>query len=102
VRDKGLMWVTNQAMRIGVHKLMHESCSRIVRQGTAEVLLIEPESTDGILFMHNPASFAARRAILEYAYRTTRARVSRWFEGGERALKSAGWQMRSLSAPAPE
>src|SRR6185503_11127010 len=31
VRDKGLMWVMNQAMRIGTEKLMKESCQRITR-----------------------------------------------------------------------
>jgi NTE family protein len=95
VRDKGLMWVANQAMRIGVHKLLQESCARVTASNQAAVLLIEPEPADGILFMHNPASFAARRNILEYAYRTTRARVARGFAGGDSALERAGWQMRA-------
>lgn len=99
VRDKGLMWVTNQATRIGIHKLMRESCARIVAQGR-EVVMIEPESTDGILFMHNPASFAARRNILEYAYRTTRARMGTWFASDSAALKRAGWRaIRTMIPP---
>jgi hypothetical protein len=43
-----------------------------------QVILIEPEPTDTLLFMYNPASFAARRTILEQAYRTTRERFARW------------------------
>jgi predicted acylesterase/phospholipase RssA len=95
VRDKGMMWVTNQAIRIGIHKLMRETCARVSSSGQADILLIEPEATDGILFMHNPASFAARRKILEYAYRTTRAHVAEWFRKGEKALERAGWHLRA-------
>lgn len=93
VRDKGLMWVMNQALRIGMHELVREACARL-RAGGMQIVLIEPEPTDGILFMHNPASFAARRNILEYAYRTTRARMSKWFEAGSPALSRAGWRTR--------
>ena len=97
VRDKGLMWVMNQSLRIGMHKLLQESCARIESAGNASVIIIEPEPTDGILFMYNPASFSARRNILEYAYRTTRARATRWFEAGSRAVTRAGWEMRVLN-----
>ncbi len=99
VRDKGLLWVANQATRIGTHKLLQESCERIERSGKVEVILIEPEPTDGILFMYNPASFAARRNILEYAYKTTRARMARWFAADSPALRRAGWSARGGSVP---
>lgn len=92
LRDKGMLWVLSQSMRIGVHKLMQEACARITNEGRADVVLIEPEPTDAILFMHNPASFSARRAILEYAYRSTRARVSRWLAAGTRATQRTGWK----------
>jgi predicted acylesterase/phospholipase RssA len=95
VRDKGLMWVTNQAMRIAMHRLLMEALSRITTDGKVSVLLIEPEPTDALLFMHNPASFAARRKILEHAYRTTRSRVSDWFRTGHTALARSGWKPRS-------
>lgn len=97
VRDKGLMWVMNQAIRIGMHQLVEESIGRIRAAHETEVILIEPEPTDGILFMYNPASFAARRNILEYAYRTTRARMSRWFASGSSALDRAGWKTKGPS-----
>lgn len=91
VRDKGMMWVMNQSLRIGMHRQMQESLLRIARSGATQVLLIEPESTDALLFMHNPASFAARRKILEHAYRTTRARLSEWLAAGHPALEAAGF-----------
>jgi len=103
VRDKGLMWVYNQAMRIGVHARLHyalegahksngHSLSPNVR---VPLLLIEPEPTDAVLFMHNPASFAARRTILEYAYKTTRERVARWIDANKSTIERAGLRPRS-------
>ena len=56
-----------------------------------KILLIEPDPTDALLFMHNPASFAARRKILEHAYRTTRAKVAEWLAAGHPALERAGF-----------
>jgi predicted acylesterase/phospholipase RssA len=99
VRDKGLLWVTNQAIRIGIHALMRESIARIEASGRADVILIEPDPTDAILFMYNPASFAARRKILEYAYRSTRAGMSRWFAEERRAFTRAGWKTRVTESP---
>jgi hypothetical protein len=55
-------------------------------------LVIEPEPTDAVLFMHNPASFAARRTILEYSYRTTRNRVARWIDSNLETLDKAGYR----------
>jgi NTE family protein len=97
LRDKGMLWVLSQSMRIGVHQLMQEACARITAEGRADVVLIEPEPTDAILFMYNPASFSARRAILEYAYRSTRARVSRWLAAGTRATQRTGWRPKAES-----
>jgi NTE family protein len=98
VRDKGLMWVYNQAMRIGVHARLHYALDGAQRPNgqpagsnlRASLLLIEPEPTDAVLFMHNPASFAARRTILEYAYKTTRDRVARWIDANQAMIERAG------------
>jgi predicted acylesterase/phospholipase RssA len=95
VRDKGLLWVTNQAIRIGAHKLMSESIARIRATSKAEVIVFEPDPDDAILFMYNPASFAARRKILEYAYRQARASMTRWFDAGAPSLARAGWAARA-------
>jgi NTE family protein len=78
LRDKGAMWVANQAHRVSMHALLTETIERLRRETRMQVILIEPDPTDTLLFMYNPASFAARRAILEQAYRTTRERVAAW------------------------
>jgi len=90
LRDKGMMWVLNQAIRIGMHKSVREECARIAREGRAQVILIEPSPEDCILFMYNPASFDARRAILEYAYRHTRAELAKSFTAEDSVLLRAG------------
>lgn len=78
LRDKGAMWVANQAHRISMRALLSETVERLKRETRMQVILIEPDPTDTLLFTYNPASFAARRAILEQAYRTTRERVAAW------------------------
>ncbi|MFO0617277.1 MAG: patatin-like phospholipase family protein [Polyangiaceae bacterium] len=71
VRDKGLTWVMNQSKRISSQAMLEHEI-RHPPDGM-HVLLLEPHPSDSTLFLHNAASFDARRAILEYAYRTTRA-----------------------------
>jgi predicted acylesterase/phospholipase RssA len=97
VRDKGYLWVANQAIRIGMHTLLQESVARIRKEGRASVILIEPDAHDGILFMFSPASFTGRRTMLEYAYRATRDRVAEWFAASEEAVSKAGWIGRAAS-----
>jgi predicted acylesterase/phospholipase RssA len=99
VRDKGAVWVMNQAMRIGMHRLMTEAVARLPER-TALVLL-QPDPTEGTLFMHNPASFAARRHILEDSYRATRSKIKDWLGAGHLGLRRAGWQKRTPSLAAP-
>ncbi len=91
VRDKGAMWVSNQANRIKLRALLHNSIERVRRETSAKVVVIEPAGTDGELFMHNPASFAARRAILEYGFKHTRQLIDTWLEESKLPLEEARW-----------
>jgi predicted acylesterase/phospholipase RssA len=94
IRDKGLLWVTNQSLRISIQALMSEACRRIEAEGRASVLMLEPNPSDGGLFMHNPANYEARRNILEHAYRATRSQLSGYIDRGHPALERAGWNRR--------
>ena len=91
VRDKGLLWVFNQSMRIGAHARLQQDIARVEAKGKMRVLVLEPEPTDVLLFLHNPANMTARRAILEYAYRTTRERIARWIEKNRDVIETFGW-----------
>ena len=97
VRDKGYLWVANQALRIGMHALLREAVARIRRETKTDVILLEPEPTDGILFMFSPASFTGRRTMLEHAYRATRDRVSSWLSEKEESVSRTGWVRRSAT-----
>ena len=91
VRDKGLLWVFNQSMRVGAHARLHQEVARLRASGTMQVLVLEPEPTDVRLFLHNPVNLGTRRAILEYAYRTTRERIARWIEKHRAVADRFGW-----------
>ena len=56
------------------------------------VVVLEPAPTDVLLFLHNPSNLAARRAILEYAYRTTRERIAGWMERNSGVVARLGWR----------
>ncbi len=100
VRDKGYMWVANQAIRIGMKAMLKETVAGVrATHPDSEVVVIEPDSSDAILFMHNPTSFAARREILEYAYKTTRARTARWLAARD-AVERVGWRALGSGATA--
>jgi predicted acylesterase/phospholipase RssA len=102
LRDKGMMWVFNQARRIGVQRSVEAAVTRIREAGQAEVLLLQPQPEDGILAMYNPASYDARRGMLEHAYRQTRATLARAFAERHPALDRAGFAQRlSQSVPPP-
>lgn len=93
VRDKGLLWVFNQAMRIGAHtRLQQEVALLRTSRSPTQVLVLEPEPTDALLFLHNPANLEARRAILEYAYRTTRERIAVWIARHGEIAERMGWR----------
>lgn len=91
VRDKGLFWVMNQANRIGAHARLLQNVEQIERRTGMRVLVLEPSPSDVLLFLHNPANLAARRAILEYAYRTTRERTAEWMERHKDVIARLGW-----------
>jgi NTE family protein len=103
LRDKGMMWVLNQAIRIGMQRLIDESIQRVTANGDVHVLLLQAAPEDGVLFMYNPASFESRRRMLEHAYRSTRAELSRRFARGDETLQRAGFiprpGARSASLP---
>jgi len=83
-----------------MHKIVREECARIESEGRAQVILIEPSPEDCILFMYNPASFDARRAILEYAYRHTRAELAKSFASDDSVLSRAGLGPRPAASTA--
>jgi predicted acylesterase/phospholipase RssA len=93
LRERGLLTIVNQAIRIGTTRAQREQSRRAEESGKP-VLTIEPESAESLLFFGNPASFEVRRRILEYAYRHTHKLVTQAWESGHAAFDRAGWTLR--------
>jgi len=73
IREKGVLWVYNQAMRMRMEARLKLGLERFRREHPDTVVaVIEPEPENATLFMHSPMNFAARRAILEEGYHSTR------------------------------
>jgi predicted acylesterase/phospholipase RssA len=76
VRDKGAIWVYNQAMRIWMEARFHLGLEQFRTQHPeTSVVVLEPKQADATLFMYSPMNFAARRAILEEGYTSTVRRL---------------------------
>ncbi|MFW6050769.1 MAG: patatin-like phospholipase family protein [Myxococcota bacterium] len=76
VRDKGLLWVHDQSVRMSAESRL-TAALQVFRQGHADmsVALLEPDRDEATMFMYSPMNFAARRVILEDAYTTTLLRL---------------------------
>jgi predicted acylesterase/phospholipase RssA len=94
LRDKGMLAIINQVIRIGSARSLRDQCRRATEQGKS-VLLVEPDAAEGGLLLGNPSSMDVRRRILEEAYRHTRSALLRAFEEGHDAFERAGWTLRA-------
>jgi len=90
VRDKGLLWVYNQARRISARAQLEFEVAAAPPGMTA--LILEPEPSDTPLFMKGTATPESRRAMLEYAYRTTKQRLKSWLAERPELAERMGWQ----------
>jgi predicted acylesterase/phospholipase RssA len=100
LRDRGLLTVTNQAIRIGSWRALRDQC-RVAEAAGKAVLCIEPEPAESLLFFGNPESFEVRRRILEYAYRRCRALVVQAAETRHPALARTGFTLRPARSEPP-
>ncbi len=72
VRDKGALWVYQQAMRMRSEARLRLGLEHFrATHPQTDVVVLEPKQSDATLFMYSPMNFAARRAILEEGYTST-------------------------------
>lgn len=93
LRDKGLMWINDQATRIGAAARLRDALGR-AGDKRDRVLVLSPTANDTSLFLKNPASFAHRRVILEHAYATTRESLLAFARERPEVAAFAGWSAR--------
>lgn len=91
VRDKGLLWVYNQSWRLVTEARFQRGLAHYREEHPGvEVLLVEPEPSDAMMFMYSPMNFASRRAILEDGYTTTIRRLREESSSLRAAFESKG------------
>jgi predicted acylesterase/phospholipase RssA len=93
LRDRGLLTIVNQAIRIGSWRALRDQV-RVAETAGKAVLCIEPESAESLVFFGNPENYDVRRRILEYAYRHGRTLIAQAVEAGHAALARTGWTLR--------
>lgn len=93
LRDKGLMWINDQAVRIGSAARLRDALGR-AGDKRDRILVLSPTSRDTSLFLNNPASFSHRRTILELAYNSTRESLLTFARERPEVAAFAGWSAR--------
>lgn len=95
VRDKGLLWVYEQALRMGTSSQITAGLRNLQSElPYANILLIEPRTDDATMFMHSPMNFGARRTILRCGYDNTTAWIRRDESGLRELLRAHGIELR--------
>ncbi|MFW5741247.1 MAG: patatin-like phospholipase family protein [Myxococcota bacterium] len=102
LRDKGLMWVYNQAMRTSIHARLSEAAARVSASGNVHVLLLEPEPEVAARFVSNVVSLPARREIMHASHRASRERFRRWACEHHAVLQRHGWHLREAEESVAE
>ncbi|TVQ80094.1 MAG: patatin-like phospholipase family protein [Bradymonadales bacterium] len=76
IKDKGLTYVFDQAMRTELFTRVHTALHHMgYRDPDMDILLIEPDQDDSTMFLFNPMDFESRRQIVEYGYELTRRKL---------------------------
>jgi NTE family protein len=71
--DRGLPTVLSQTLRTIIHSRLEVGMAAYkTKYGSSDVLLLEPERDDYVMFFTNIFGFSERRAVCEHAYRSTR------------------------------
>ncbi len=96
VRDKGVLWVYNQAWRMRTEGRFHRLLDDYrADHPKTKVLLLEPAPDDAVMFMYSPMNFAARRVILEDGYKTTKAVLEEEGSALRRAFTDKGLRYKT-------
>lgn len=95
LRHRGLLWVYSQSWRMVTEARLLQGLERFRAQHPDVALhLVEPDCDDTTMFTHSPMNFAARREILEDAYRRTTHALRDPSHPLTAALEAAGRRVR--------
>ncbi len=101
LRHRGLLWVYSQSWRIVTEARLRRGLERFAAERPGvRVHLLEPDRDDTTMFTHSPMNFAARREILEDAYRRTTAALRQKEHDLRLTLEAAGYALRASASSA--
>jgi NTE family protein len=93
--DRGLPTVLSQTLRTIIHSRLEVGMAAYkTKYGGSDVMLLEPERDDYLMFFTNIFGFSERRAVCEHAYRSTRAYLSKHHAGIAPVLARHGVALR--------
>ncbi len=88
IREKGLWFVFDQAMRISTSTRLYLALKRYRNEyPNRSFFLVQPEPSEMRLFAHNAVSFDSRVELLRCGYDSTVAMLTEHFEDYQRELK---------------
>ena len=91
LKDKGLSFIFDQALRINSSTRMYFAMKRYgVEHPDRDILLIQPDPTDSVMFMYNVVNFTRRREVLNYGYVSTVQALRRDFPTYEKCFGKLG------------
>ncbi len=91
LKDKGLSFIFDQALRINSSTRMYFAMKRYgVEHPDRDILLIQPEPHDSVMFMYNVVNFANRHEVLNYGYVSTVQVLKREFPTYEKCFAKLG------------
>ncbi len=72
LKDKGLSYIWDQSNRVNTSTRMYLGLKRYqAEHPDKDFLLIQPDPTDGLMFLHNVINLAAKLEIMNYGYEST-------------------------------
>jgi NTE family protein len=93
--DRGLPTVLSQTLRTIIHSRLDVGmASYKTKYEGAEVVLLEPEHDDYLMFFTNIFGFSERRAVCEHAYRSTRRHLLKHYSTLAEAFGRHGVTLR--------
>ncbi len=96
LRHRGLLWVYSQSWRMVAEARLLQGIERFRATHPGVALhVVEPDRDDTSMFAHSPMNFAARREILEDAYRRTTLSLRDEQHPLRLALEAAGRRVRT-------
>jgi predicted acylesterase/phospholipase RssA len=96
LRQRGLLWVYSQSWRMVTEARLLQGLERFGAAHPEVALhLVEPDRDNTSMFTHSPMNFAARREILEDAYRRTTHALREPGHPLRAALEAAGRTVRA-------